>query len=87
MMSAVVEAYDDEVDEHDATVADYITAEMVGAENIPAPLRDLLNGMANLTHLLLGRVEELSNTSKHDVLEWYGEAAEKLAEHDESQPE
>ncbi len=82
VVSTIVEAYDDEGDEPDATIADYITTEMVGDQNVPAPLWDLLSGLVNLTHLLLGRVEELSNTSKQDVLEWYADAAAQMADGD-----
>lgn len=80
VMSAMIEAYESNGDDPDATLADYITNQLAGQQSTPAPVWDILSGMANLTHLLLGRVEELTGVSKQDLLDLYADAAAEMTD-------
>lgn len=85
-MSAMIEAYESNGDDPDTTLADHITNQLAGQQSIPAPVWDILSGFANLTHLLLGRVEELSGVSKQDLLDVYADAAAEMTDRNANSP-
>jgi sulfite reductase beta subunit-like hemoprotein len=80
VVSAIVEAFEDNGDRPDATLADYITTQKIGHENFPAPVRDLLSGLANLSHLLLGEGARRAEMPEQDVLDLYADKVKKLAD-------
>jgi hypothetical protein len=80
VMSAMIEAYESNGDDPDTTLADYLANQLAGEQSIPAPVWDVLSGFANWTHLLLGRVEELTGVSKQDLLDLYADAAAEMTD-------
>jgi hypothetical protein len=86
VMSAIVEAYENNGDQPDSSLADYITKQKIGKQDLPPDAWTMLSGLANLAHLLLGRVEELSGLPKQESLDLYADAAKTMAERGTSRP-
>jgi hypothetical protein len=79
VMSAIIEGYSGDENNPDSSLAEYITNQMmVGEEDIPKPIWNLLGGFATLNHLLLTRVEELSHVPKQASLGLYAGAAKTV---------
>lgn len=77
-MTAVLDAYSPDPNNPDASLAAYITSQMViGPDAIPQPIWNLLSGLTTLTHLLVRRAVESSNGefTEQTLLDLYAYAA------------
>lgn len=78
VMTAILDSYSPDPNNPDASLATYITSQMViQPDAIPEPIWHLLGGLTTLTHLLLSRAVESSNGefTEQTLLDLYGHAA------------
>lgn len=94
VMTAILDSYSPDPNNPDASLAVYITGQLViGSDAIPKPIWNLLSGLTTLTHLLLRRAVESSNGefTEQTLLDLYGHAArqgiERATEPTESERE
>lgn len=78
VVSAIAESFENGGDQPDATLTDYIVIQKIGHENVPTPVRDLLSGLANLSHLLVGEVAKRGEMPKQAVLDRYADKVGNL---------
>ena len=78
VMSAIVEGYESGGDDPDASLANYITIQKVGKENIPAPLWELLSGFVTMNLNLLAEMKHATGVSEQGSLDIMADAVKKM---------